>query len=62
VLVGGGAALALTRLLGDLLYQVSPRDPVAFAVAFVVMAMASIAASLVPAWRASRTDPVQALR
>jgi predicted permease len=62
VVVGGGAALGLTRLLGDLLYKVNPRDPAAFGVAFAVMAVASIAASLVPAWRASRTDPVRALR
>jgi predicted permease len=62
VLVGGGAALGLTRLLGDLLYKVSPRDPLAFGLAFCVMAAASVAASLVPAWRASRTDPVRALR
>jgi predicted permease len=62
VLIGGAAAMGLTRLLGDLLYGVSPRDPVAFAVAMAVMVVASISATLVPAWRASRTDPVKALR
>jgi macrolide transport system ATP-binding/permease protein len=56
------AALVLTRLLGYLLYEVSPRDPAAFASAFVVMAAAALAACLVPAWRAARTDPVRALR
>jgi predicted permease len=55
-------ALLLTRLLGNLLYQVSPRDPLAFAAAFAVMALASTAACFLPAWRATRTDPIRALR
>jgi len=62
VALGVGAAIALTRLLGGLLYHVSPRDPVAFAAAVAVMALASVAACLVPAWRATRTDPLLALR
>jgi ABC-type antimicrobial peptide transport system permease subunit len=62
VAVGVAAAIQLTRLLGNLLYQVSPRDVTVFSVAFVVMAMASITACLVPAWRATRTDPLLALR
>ena len=53
---------ALTRLLGDLLYQVSPRNPLAFATAFAVMTLASTAACFLPAWRATRTDPIRALR
>jgi predicted permease len=60
--LGAGAALALTRLMGALLYKVSPRDPLAFATAFLVMALASLAACFLPAWRATRTDPVRALR
>lgn len=62
ILLGAGAALSLTRLLGSMLYRVSPRDPLAFAIAFVVMTAASLAACLVPAWRALRIDPVRALR
>jgi predicted permease len=62
VLFGSGAALLLTRLLGNLLYQVSPRDPLAFGAAFTVMGIASAAACFVPAWRATRTDPIRALR
>jgi putative ABC transport system permease protein len=62
VVLGAGAALGLTRLMGGLLYKVSPRDPLAFGTAFLVMAMASLAACFLPAWRASRTDPVRALR
>src|SRR5215470_1470544 len=62
VLVGAGAALVLTRLLGSLLYQVSPRDPLAFGLAFAVMGIAAAAACFLPAWRATRTDPIRALR
>jgi predicted permease len=62
VVVGGVAAFELTRLMGYLLYKVSPRDPIAFASAFVIVAVASLAACVVPAWRATQTDPIQALR
>ena len=62
VLLGGATALGLTRLLGNLLYKVSPRDPMAFGSAFVVMIVISVAACLLPAWRAGRTDPMRALR
>jgi predicted permease len=62
VLLGGVVALALTRLLGNLLYKVSPYDPLAFGSAFVVMTMAALAACFLPAWRATRTDPARALR
>jgi len=62
VVLGAVAALSLTRLMGNLLYKVSPRDPLAFGSAFVVMAIAAVAACFLPAWRAARTDPVRALR
>jgi len=62
VLLGAAVALALTRLLGNLLYNVSPRDPLAFGSALAVMAIASLAACFLPAWRATRTDPARALR
>jgi predicted permease len=62
VILGAAVALATTPLLGYILYQVSPRDPLAFGSAFLVMAIASLAACLVPAWRAPRIDPVRALR
>jgi ABC-type antimicrobial peptide transport system permease subunit len=48
--------------MGDLLYKVSPRDPAAFGGAFLVMAVAAVAACLIPALRVMRTDPVRALR
>ena len=62
VLLGAAAALLLTRLLGNLLYHVSPRDPLAFASAFAVMTIVSLVACLLPAWRAARTDPARALQ
>ena len=62
MIIGIALALLLTRLLGNLLYQVSPRDPLAFAAAFAVMTLASVAACFLPAWRATRIDPIRALR
>jgi macrolide transport system ATP-binding/permease protein len=62
IVAGTVAALASTRLLGYLLYNVSPRDPLSFGSAFVVITIASLAACFLPAWRATRTDPLQALR
>jgi predicted permease len=62
VLLGVATALLLTRLLGNLLFQVSPRDPVAFASAFIVMTIAAAAACFLPAWRATRADPARILR
>jgi ABC-type antimicrobial peptide transport system permease subunit len=62
VVVGALAALGLTRLLGDMLYKVSPRDPLAFGSALLVMLIAASVACFLPAWRAARTDPMRALR
>jgi macrolide transport system ATP-binding/permease protein len=60
--LGAAVALGLTPLLGNLLYNVSPLDPGAFGAAFTVMTIAALAACLLPAWRAARTHPAQALR
>jgi macrolide transport system ATP-binding/permease protein len=62
MVVGAAAALGLTRLLGYLLYNVSPRDPLAFGSALAVMVVASLAACFLPAIRATRTNPMSALR
>jgi ABC-type antimicrobial peptide transport system permease subunit len=62
VVIGVGVALGTTRLLGDLLYKVDPRDPVVFACGLAIMVIATVIACVFPAWRAARTDLVRALR
>jgi len=62
LIIGLFGSLALTHLLASLLFEVSPRDPFSLAIAAVVLAMVAICASLVPALRATRVDPLVALR
>jgi predicted permease len=62
ILVGLGFALAGSRLLEGLLFELSPRDPVVFVTVSVVLLLSAVAASLVPAIRATRVDPMTALR
>jgi predicted permease len=59
---GVAAALALSRLLGSLLFGVSPADPVTFLGALGIVVLAGLAACYVPARRAARVDPIAALR
>jgi ABC-type antimicrobial peptide transport system permease subunit len=62
LLVGLAASLAAGQLMRDLLYEIKPLDPAVYAaVAAALLAVAAFACAL-PAWRASRLDPVQALR
>ena len=60
--VGLGAALAGGRLIEALLYDVSPRDPVLFGTAMLTMFGVALAACWLPARRAARVSPVEALR
>jgi ABC-type antimicrobial peptide transport system permease subunit len=62
IAIGVPAALALTRTLQTFFWGVSATDPVTFATVGVVLVTVSIAASLVPALRAIRLDPIAALR
>jgi ABC-type lipoprotein release transport system permease subunit len=48
--------------MSRLLYHVSPHDPLAFGLALAVMTITAVAACLLPAWRAARTDPAKVLR
>jgi putative ABC transport system permease protein len=61
-IVGLVGAAAATRVMTTLLYQVSPLDPLVLATVSVVLASIGLAASVVPARRATRVDPLIALR
>jgi putative ABC transport system permease protein len=60
--VGVAAALALTRFIKDLLFGVEPADPLTFAAVIAGLVVIAAAASYVPARRATRVNPVVALR
>jgi ABC-type antimicrobial peptide transport system permease subunit len=60
--IGIAAALALTRTMANLLFEVRPTDFISFAGAIAGLAAVAVLASLVPAWRAARVDPIVALR
>jgi putative ABC transport system permease protein len=62
VAAGVVAALGVTRLLGDLLYEVSPTDPASFAGIAVFLCGVAVLASAIPARRALESDPLDALR
>jgi putative ABC transport system permease protein len=62
IVVGVGGALILTSSLQSLLYDVVPADPFILALVSIVLLMVAVMASAVPASRAARTDPSEALR
>jgi putative ABC transport system permease protein len=62
ILIGLGGAFALTRVMKTLLFGVSATDPVTFAAVALLFLMAALAASYIPARRATRIDPMAALR
>jgi putative ABC transport system permease protein len=62
IVVGLAAALMLTRLMKTLLFEVSPNDPATLAGVATLITVVAAAASLVPAVRATRVDPIVALR
>ena len=60
--IGLAGSLGLSRVLSTLLFNVPPNDPMTLAIVAGVIAVVGAAACLVPAWRATRTDPLIALR
>ena len=62
LVAGLAATLVLTRLMETLLFNVRPNDPVTLVSVAALIAAVAVAASLVPAFRATRVDPMVALR
>ena len=62
VVVGLGGALALTRVMSSLLFGVTERDPITFGVVAALLMLVAFIACFVPARRATRVDPLIALR
>jgi predicted permease len=62
VAVGGIAALALTRLMASILFEVKPTDPLTFGGVAVLLCAIALLACYIPARRAASVDPMQALR
>jgi ABC-type antimicrobial peptide transport system permease subunit len=62
MLVGAGVAAAATRGLTSMLYGVSPGDPITLVAIAMLVGVTALLASYVPARRALRIDPVEALR
>lgn len=62
VAIGLAGAMVLTRLMSNMLYEVSPNDPFTFALIALVLTIIALAACFIPARRAAKVDPVIALR
>jgi ABC-type antimicrobial peptide transport system permease subunit len=60
--IGVPVALSSTRILKSQLYELSPLDPTAISIAIAAVSVMTIAAAWLPARRATKIDPLQALR
>jgi ABC-type antimicrobial peptide transport system permease subunit len=65
-LAGGGiglvAAIGLARMARSLLFELEPHDPATLAIAAILLSAVALGAGLLPAQRASKVDPIKALR
>jgi putative ABC transport system permease protein len=62
VIAGLGASLAATKVLANLLYETKPTDPVTFVCVAIALVLTALLACYIPAKRATRVDPIIALR
>jgi putative ABC transport system permease protein len=62
VAIGAAGALALGRVMASFIYGVSSTDPLTFLAVATTLALVALLASVIPAFRAARVDPMVALR
>jgi len=62
VALGLAGAIALTRVMSTLLFGVTEKDPATFAAVAALIAVVAFVACYIPAWRATKVDPLVALR
>ena len=60
--LGVGGAMAVTRLMGSLLFGIGPADPLTLSLMATILMMVALIASYIPARRAAEVDPMAALR
>jgi putative ABC transport system permease protein len=60
--LGSAASAGVTQLIESMLYNTKPLDPTVYVAVTLTLLMVATLACMIPAWRASRLDPMQALR